>query len=148
MQTFARNTKLLAVILGAALSAPGCATDWFSSSSSSDYVAGELSQDVENLPDPNAPPKPQKETAIVSPLGATFKESPDRLLLQADAYFDQGKFHDSARLYRKYLATPEAALAPPTVLGKARYRIAVVARKKMNFAEAKREFEEIGRAHV
>ncbi|MBR4833034.1 MAG: tetratricopeptide repeat protein, partial [Thermoguttaceae bacterium] len=140
MQTFARNSKLLVVILGAALSAPGCATDWFSSSSS-DYVAGELSQDVERLPNPNAPPKPPKAPAIVSPLGAPFKESPDRLLLQANAYFEQGKYHDSARLYQKYLATSEAALAPPVVLGKARYRLAVVARKKMNFAEAKREFE-------
>ncbi|MBR4104981.1 MAG: tetratricopeptide repeat protein, partial [Thermoguttaceae bacterium] len=140
MQTFARKLNLIALALGAALTAPGCATDWFSSSSS-DYVAGELSQDVENLPDPNAPPTPPKRSAIVSPLGASFKESPDRLLLQANAYFEQGKFHDSARLYQKYLATPEAATAPPTVLGQAHYRIAVVARKKMSFAEAKREFE-------
>ena len=140
MQTFARRLNLIALALGVALTAPGCATDWFSSSSS-DYVAGELSQDVESLPDPNAPPAPPKRPSIVSPLGAPFKESPDRLLLQANAYFEQGKFHDSARLYRKYLATPEAATAPPTVLGQARHRIAVVARKKMNFAEAKREFE-------
>jgi len=140
MQTFARKLNLIALALGAALTAPGCATDWFSSSSS-DYVAGELSQDVENLPDPNAPPTPPKRPAIVSPLGAAFKESPDRLLLQANAYFEQGKFHDSSRLYQKYLATPEAAAAPPTVLGQAHYRIAVVARKKMSFAEAKREFE-------
>ena len=140
MQTFARKLNLIALALGAALTAPGCATDWFSSSSS-DYVAGELSQDVENLPDPNAPPAPPKRSTIVSPLGAPFKESPDRLLLQANAYFEQGKFHDSARLYQKYLATPDAATAPPTVLGQAHYRIAVVARKKMSFAEAKREFE-------
>ncbi len=140
MQTFARKLNLIALALGAALTAPGCATDWFSSSSS-DYVAGELSQDVENLPDPNAPPAPPKRPTLVSPLGAPFRESPDRLLLQANAYFEQGKFHDSARLYQKYLATPEAATAPPTVLGQAHYRIAVVARKKMNFAEAKREFE-------
>ncbi|MBP3558459.1 MAG: tetratricopeptide repeat protein, partial [Thermoguttaceae bacterium] len=140
MQTFARKLNLIALALGAALTAPGCATDWFSSSSS-DYVAGELSQDVENLPDPNAPPAPPKRSTLVSPLGAPFKESADRLLLQANAYFEQGKFHDSARLYQKYLATPEAATAPPTVLGQAHYRIAVVARKKMSFAEAKREFE-------
>ena len=140
MQTFARKLNLIALALGAALTAPGCATDWFSSSSS-DYVAGELSQDVDNLPDPNAPPTPPKRSAIVSPLGAPFKESPDRLLLQANAYFEQGKFHDSSRLYQKYLATSEAATAPPTVLGQAHYRIAVVARKKLNFAEAKREFE-------
>ena len=140
MQTFARKLNLIALALGAALTAPGCATDWFSSSSS-DFVAGELSQDVENLPDPNAPPAPPKRSAIVSPLGTSFKESPDRLLLQANAYFEQGKFHDSARLYQKYLATPEAASAPPTVLGQAHHRIAVVARKKMSFAEAKREFE-------
>ncbi len=142
MKTTVSRSKLLStILLGVALTA-GCSS--FESPSSEYVKPGELCVDVSDLPDPNAPTPRKDETAIrniANQFGtAGRQESPERLLLQADSYFEQKRYHDSARLYKKYLNTPAASSATTEQLATIHYRIGFVADKKTFYAEARDEF--------
>ncbi|MCF0234249.1 MAG: tetratricopeptide repeat protein, partial [Thermoguttaceae bacterium] len=124
------------------LASSGCVFDSFRSPTA-DYK-GEYCRDVSVLPDPAEPAKPDPgptfANSVVGQYAATQCESPERLLSQADGYFTQGRYYDSARLYRKYLATPAAQTASPETLATAYYRIGCLSSKQLDYAKAKEEF--------
>ena len=142
------HTTLIAGILAGALIPLGCSS-LNSSGSSSDYVGpGGLSQDVSDLPDPSAPLGKTRNDSTTLRLAATpygggrkIAESPERLLAQANSYFEQKRYHDASRLYKKYLETPEGKTAPSELLALAHYRIGFFERNKMFFKEAAKEFQ-------
>ena len=142
MKTTLQKTNLLALILMGTSAIAGCSS--FTSPTAGYVKPGELCTDVSNLPDPNAPVKDQsvslRNTMSQYGYGGKREESPERLLLQADSYFEQKRFHDSARLYKKYLITADASAAPPDLLGTIHYRIGFVASKKTFYSEARDEF--------
>ena len=142
MKTTIHKAKLLTLILVGTTAIAGCSS--FESPSAGYVKPGELCTDVSNLPDPNAPPKkesdPLQTLANQYGIGGRRDESPERLLMQADSYFEQKRYHDSARLYKKYLAIADLATASPDLLGTIHYRIGYVAAKKTFHAEAKSEF--------
>ena len=143
MKTTMQKAKLLALILmGTTAIAAGCSS--FKSPSAEYVKPGELCTDVSALPDPNAPPKketdPLKTLASQYGIGGRRDESPERLLMQAETYFEQKRFHDSARLYKKYLALVDVSTLSPDLLGQIHYRIGYVAAKKTFHTEAKGEF--------
>lgn len=146
MKSTVLPSALLALILTGISVTTGCSSF---DSGSSDYVAtGGLSQDVSDLPDPNAPAPIKNETTKI--LGSSNQyvsnrrppETPERLLAQADSYFEQKRYHDAERLYKKYLATQEATVAPSELLAVVHYRLGFVERKKMFFANAANEFKQ------
>ena len=146
MKSTVLPSALLALILTGISVTTGCSSF---DSGSSDYVApGGLSQDVSDLPDPNAPAPLKNETTKI--LGSSNQygynkrppETPERLLAQADSYFEQKRYHDAERLYKKYLATQEATVAPSELLAVVHYRLGFVERKKMFFANAANEFKQ------
>ena len=146
MKSTVLPSALLALILTGISVTTGCSSF---DSGSSDYVApGGLSQDVSDLPDPNAPAPIKNETTKI--LGSSNQYvsnrrppgTPERLLAQADSYFEQKRYHDAERLYKKYLATQEATVAPSELLAVVHYRLGFVERKKMFFANAANEFKQ------
>ena len=142
MKTTLKKTELLALILLATATITGCESF---KSPSADYVKpGELCTDVSSLPDPNEPHKDQsvalRNVANQYGYGGKREESPERLLMQADSYFEQKRYHDSARLYKKYLNTADSTSAAPDLLAAIHYRIGFVASKKTFYTEAKGEF--------
>ncbi|MDO5308425.1 MAG: hypothetical protein Q4G03_02875 [Planctomycetia bacterium] len=116
-------------------------------SPSADYKAPgqEYCTDVSNLPNPEAR-RQEQETSKIRALanqygrGARMEESPERLQMQADAYFEQKRYHDASRLYKKYLATSAAATTAPEILAVMHYRIGFVESKRMFFANAQAEY--------
>ena len=129
------------------LSAP-CGCSMFRSPSA-DYKAPgeEYCTDVSRLPDPNEKKKDADSITIRNIAnqygrGGKIEESPERLQLQADSYFEQKRYHDASRLYKKYLATPAAATTPPEILAVMHYRIGFVESKRMFFAKAQAEYEQ------
>ncbi|MBP5622806.1 MAG: tetratricopeptide repeat protein, partial [Thermoguttaceae bacterium] len=148
MKSTVLNATLLAMILAGTSAMIGCSS--FSSSGSSDYVGPEgLSKDVSDLPNPNAPPSKTRNDFTESRSGADqyaygrrTPESPEKILLQANSHFDQKRYHDSERLYKKYLATPEGQAAPAETLSAIHFRLGTVARKKVRLSEAKNEFKQ------
>ena len=137
-----QKARLLTLILVGATAIAGCSS--FKSPSAEYVKPGELCTDVSDLPDPNAPPKSQSDalTTLANQygIGGRREESPERLLMQADSYFEQKRYHDSARLYKKYLALADVSTASPELLGVIHYRIGYVAGKKTFYSEAKGEF--------
>ena len=142
MKTTMQSAKLLALILMGTTAMAGCSS--FKSPSAEYVQPGELCTDVSDLPDPNAPPKSQSDPLATLAnqygIGGRRDESPERLLMQADSYFEQKRYHDSARLYKKYLTLADLSTASPELLGLIHYRIGYVAAKKTFHSEAKREF--------
>lgn len=146
MKTNALHFTLLALILAGASATIGCSSF---NGGSSDYVApGGLSQDVSDLPDPNvgaSARRPHNTTTIrdvATVPQRTIQESPERLLTQADSYFNQKRYYDASRLYKKYLSTPVAPTAPADLIALIHYRLGFVERKKMFFSEAAKEFKQ------
>ncbi|MDD3590096.1 MAG: hypothetical protein PHO46_07470 [Thermoguttaceae bacterium] len=124
----------------------GCSS--FQSSGSADYVGPDgLSQDVSGLPDPAAMSNKSRNdsTSIRTEkqygYGQRTPEPPQKLLFQANSHFDQKRYHDSAQLYNKYLATPEGQASPPELLAYVHYRLGYIERKKMFFSKAADEFK-------
>ncbi|MGN0911230.1 MAG: tetratricopeptide repeat protein, partial [Thermoguttaceae bacterium] len=141
MKTTLIRTNFAAWVLGVA-AITGCSS--FHSPSADFVKPGELCTDVSDLPDPNEPPKKNSDdvrNAVAQyGYGGRREESPERLLLQADSYFEQKRYHDSGRLYQKYLATSAASTASPELLATIHYRIGYVANKKTFYSEAKAEY--------
>jgi len=143
MKTIAQQIKLLALALAVTLTTSGCSFDNFRSPSADYAKPGDLSQDVESLPDPAAFKKTSADRVTINSADSMRRvESPERLLTQANDYFEQRRYHDSARLYKKYLATPDASGASPDVLATAHYRIGFVASKKTQYIEACQEYRQ------
>lgn len=133
-------SAFLALIIAGTTATIGCSSF---SSHSSDYVGpGGLSQDVSNLPDPNVQPKKEENPLAQYGYGQRVQESPERLLMQADAYFTQKRYYDATRLYKKYLSKPEATSAPTDLLALMHYRIGFVECKKMFFSNAASEYRQ------
>ncbi len=140
MKSTVLHTALLATILVGTSAMIGCSS--FNLSGSSDYVGPDgLSRDVSNLPNPNAPPSEPKNASPQYGRGRRAPESPEKLLFQANAFYEQKRYHDSERLYKKYLATPESQTAPADVLATIHYRLGCVARKKMFLPDAESEYK-------
>lgn len=141
MKTTLGKAELFALILFGSVAA-GCSA--FQSPSAEYVKPGELCTDVSDLPDPNKPAQDQsvalRNVANQYGYGGRREESPERLLMQADSYFEQKRYHDSARLYKKYLASADASTASPDLLGTIHYRIGFVASKKTFYSEAKGEY--------
>ncbi len=143
MKTIAQKISILALAVTAALATSGCSFDYFRSPSSDYAQPGDLSQDVESLPDPSEFKRTNSDRVVINNVDAMRRtESPERLLMQAGEYFDQKRYHDSARLYKKYLATPAAGAASPDILATAHYRIGFVADKKTQYQEAILEYRQ------
>ncbi|MGI6401617.1 MAG: hypothetical protein ACOX0A_05825 [Thermoguttaceae bacterium] len=144
MKTTFNETKLFALVLLGTAAIIGCSS--FKSPTAGYVKPGELCTDVSQLPDPNAPPPAPDQTDPLRKLqnqygvGGRRDESPERLLMQADSYFEQKRYHDSARLYKKYLAIADLSNASPELLGLIHYRIGYVANKKTFYSEAKDEY--------
>ena len=133
MKTTMNHSTLLAWILLSATLTGGCSS--FQSPSSEYVKPGQLSVDVSQLPDPNEDVKKDDDSIAIRNIanqmgGGVREESPERLLMQANSYFEQKRYHDSARLYKKYLNTPAASDAQPDLLGTIHYRVGYVANKK------------------
>ena len=143
MKTTMNHSTLLAWILLSATLTGGCSS--FQSPSSEYVKPGQLSVDVSQLPDPNEDVKKDDDSIAIRNIanqmgGGVREESPERLLMQANSYFEQKRYHDSARLYKKYLNTPAASDAQPDLLGTIHYRVGYVANKKTFYKEAQAEY--------
>ena len=143
MKTIMNHSTLIAWILLSATLSGGCSS--FQSPSSEYVKPGQLSVDVSKLPDPNEDVKKNDDSTTIRNIvnqmgGGVREESPERLLMQANSYFEQKRYHDSARLYKKYLNTPAGAETQPELLGTIHYRIGYVANKKTFYKEAQAEY--------
>ena len=148
MKSTAFHATLLAMILVGTTATIGCSL--FNSSGSSDYVGPEgLSQDVSDLPKPNAPSNKARNESTAARnsteqygYGRRTPETPEQVLLQANSHFDQKRYFDSERLYKKYLTTPEGQAASAETLSVIHFRLGYIARKKMLLSDAKNEFKQ------
>ncbi len=149
MKTNVLPSALLAMILAGATATVGCSSF---SSGSSDYVGpGGLSNDVSELPDPNAnvpARRPHGDVTVIHdfesiPVNVRREpETPERMLALADRHFEQKRYSDASLQYKKFLKTPAANTSPADLLALVHYRLGTIERKRMLFANALKEFKQ------